>query len=148
MHLFVVLSFFLGGCFFVSFPYFPEVKAQIFEKSTVVGLALFTISLILLLGFYALDRGRYLVIKMGIRTNTSIIRQTVEECMAKHFHQKIFLSDVEVDQKTGIEIRVSLAPSSEDAREQLFIEAEKQLRVLLNERFGYTKPFHLVVYQS
>ena len=65
LHLFVVLAFFVAGFFFVSFSYLPQVKEKIFEKSTLIGLGLFVTSLVLLLGFYALDRGRYLVIKMG-----------------------------------------------------------------------------------
>jgi hypothetical protein len=145
LHLFVVLAFFLAGLFFVSLPYLPEVRAQIFEKATVIGLALFITSLVLLLGFYALDRGRYLVIKMGIKTDVNVVRQTVEECIAVHFRKRIFLSDVEMDRKSRIEIRATFASLDENEREALYIEAEKELGILLKERFGYTKPFLLLV---
>lgn len=145
LHLFVILAFFLAGFFFIAIPYVPEIKTQIFEKCTLIGLALFMASLILLLGFYALDRGRYLVIKMGVKTNINIIRQTVEDCLNRSFSQKVHLSEVEIGPKSTLEIQVSLAPLSEDAREDLFIEAEKHLSLLLYERFGYSKPFHLII---
>ncbi len=147
LHLFVVLSFFLGGCFFVSIPYLPEMKTEIFEKSTLIGLSLFLASLILLLGFYALDRGRYLVIKMGeeVKINLQIIHQTLEECFIRNFPQKIHLSEVEIGPQSLLEIQISLAPLSEETREDLFIEVENHLSLLLHQRFGYSKQFRLIV---
>lgn len=145
LHLFVVLAFFLGGLFFVSLPYLPQLKTEIFEKSTLIGLGLFIASLVLLLGFYALDRGRYLVIQMGVSTDPKIVRQTIEDCFVRQFGKKVSLSDVEVGPKSRLEISVSLAPLDEGAREEIFIEAERHLQVLLKERFGYTKPFRLIV---
>jgi hypothetical protein len=145
LHLFVVLAFFIAGFFFVSLPYLPEIKTQIFEKSTLIGLSLFLTALILLLGFYALDRGRYLVIRMGVSTDANVIRQTVEDCFARQFSKKISLSEIEIGRRSSLEIKISLTPLDEDAREALFVEAEKQLTLLLKERFGYSKPFHLIV---
>ncbi len=145
LHLFVVFAFFLAGFAFVSLPYLPKLKTEIFEQSTLIGLSLFIISLVLLLGFYALDRGRYLVLQMGVSTDANVIQQSIEECLNRQFGKKISLSDVEVTRKSNLEIRVSLAPLDEAAREVLFVEAEKQLNLLLKERFGYHRPFRLVV---
>lgn len=145
MHLFVVLAFFVGGFFFVSLPYLPEVKIQIFERCTLIGLGLFVSALILLLGFYALDRGRYLVIKMGIHADLNVIRESVDACFARQFPKKISLSDVEIGPKSHIQIRVSMASLNEGDREALYVEAEKELGMLLRQRFGYSKPFHLIV---
>ncbi len=145
LHLFVVFAFFLAGFVFVALPYLPEVKTQIFEQSTLIGLSLFLVALVLLLGFYALDRGRYLVIRMGVFTHVDLIRQTVEDCFARQFPKRISLSDIEIGRKSRLEIRASLAPLDEEAREKLFVEAEKQLTLLLRERFGYVRPFQLIV---
>lgn len=152
LHLFVVFAFFITGFFFVCLPYLPETRIQIidffssqFEKCTLIGLSFFIASLILLIGFYALNRGRYLVIRMGISADVNLIRQTVEDCLARQFPKKIFLSELELGRKSRIEMRVTLAPLDEGAREKLFIEAEKQLGTLLRERFGYSKPFYLIV---
>ena len=145
LHLFVVFAFFIAGFFFVCLPYLPEIRVQIFEKCTLIGLGLFITSLVLLLGFYALDRGRYLVIRMGISADVNVVRQTVEDCLMKQFPKKIALSEVEIGRRSRIEIKVRMAPLAEEEREELFIEAEKQLGILLRDRFGYSKPFYLIV---
>lgn len=145
LHLFVVLAFFIAGFFFVSLPYLPEVKIQIFEKCTLIGLALFLAALILLLGFYALDRGRYLVIRMGVAADVNVIQQTVEEYFARHFPKKISLTEIEIGRKSRLEIGVSLATLDEGAREKLYCQVEKQLGLLLRERLGYSKEFYLMV---
>ncbi len=82
---------------------------------------------------------------MGVKTNIQIIHQTLEDCFTRQFSQKIHLSEVEIGPKSTLEIQVSFAPLSEEAREDLFLEAEKHLSLLLYERFGYSKPFHLIV---
>lgn len=152
LHLFVVFAFFTAGLFFVALPYLPETRAEIvnvlsnqFEKCTIIGLGFFLASLLFLLGFYALNRGRYLVIQMGIATDVKVIRQTVEECLLKQFSRKISLRELEIGPKSRLELRVHLAPLDEAAREKLFIDVEKQLSVLLQERFGYSKKFNLIV---
>lgn len=163
LHLFVLFAFFVSGLFFVSLPYLPQTRLQVidlisgeFEKCTLIGLWLFLTSLLLLVGFYALNRGRYLVIQMGnaphspavqkrALTEIQIIHQTLEECFQNHFSKKIALSEVEIGPHSLLEIRVKLKPLSEEAREELFIATEKQLALLLRERFGYFKPFHLIV---
>lgn len=152
LHLFVVFAFFIAGLFFVCLPLLPETRIQVidlisnrFEKCTLIGLGFFLTALLLLIGFYALNRGRYLVIKMGVSTDINLIRHTLEDCFARQFAKQISLNDVEVGRKSRLEIKVSLAPLDEAAREELFIEAEKQLALLLHERFGYAKPFLLIV---
>ncbi|HSX10191.1 MAG TPA: hypothetical protein VLF94_00525 [Chlamydiales bacterium] len=152
LHLFVVFAFFVAGLFFVCLPYLPETRIQIidffshdFERCTLIGLAFFLTSVLFLLGFYALDRGRYLVIRMGLSADINIVRQTLEECFQHQFSKRIHLNEVEIGRRYRLNITVSLAPLSEEAREDLFIEAEKQLTLLLRERFGYSKPFYLIV---
>lgn len=152
LHVFVVFAFFTAGLFFVALPYLPETRIQIvdilsnqFEKCTTIGLGLFLASLIFLLGFYALNRGRYLVIQMGISADLKIVRQTIEECLAKQFPKKISLKEIDIGSKSRLELRVHLAPLDESAREELFIQVEQELGILLQNRFGYSKPFHLIV---
>jgi hypothetical protein len=154
LHLFVVLAFFTAGLFFIALPYLPETRMQMvdilsnqFDKCITIGLSLFLTALIFLFGFYALNRGRFLVIQMGVSTDLKIIRQTIEECFGKQFPKKIFLKEIEIGPKSGLEMRVHLAPLDESAREELFIRVEQELGVLLKNRFGYSKPFHLTVNQ-
>lgn len=145
LHLFVVLAFFIAGFFFVAIPYVPDFKTQIFEKSTLIGLGLFLSAFLLLLGFYGLDRGRYLVIRMGISADVNLIRHVVEDCFSRQFAKKISLSEVEIGPKSRLHFKVSFAPTTPKARKELLIEAEKQLSLLLRERFGYAKPFHFIL---
>jgi len=210
LHIFAALSFFAVGVFFVALPYLPSVRIQVvdfflvrFEQCSLIGVALLIVALVLLAGFYALDRGRYLVIKMGTAVYTNnpegrefdkecalnlsqaqpaakqpnlnklgdgdglqiqrlptqsetdlrgclcidlgIVRQAVEECFNRQFQKKLSLSEVEVGRKSRLEIEISMEPLEESAREELFVRAEKELGALLKERFGYAKPFYLIV---
>lgn len=152
LHLFVVFSFFAAGMFFIALPYLPETRIQMvdllsneFEKCTTIGLGFFLTSLLFLLGFYAFNRGKYLVIQMGFSTDVKIIRQTIEECFLTQFPKKIALKEIEIGPKSCLEMKVHLASLDEAAREELFIEVEKELTVLLQNRFGYSQPFYLTV---
>lgn len=152
LHLFVVFSFFTAGLFFVALPYLPETRIQIvdllsneFEKCTIIGLGFLLASLLFLLGFYALNRGKYLLIQMGLSTDVKIIRQTIEECFLKQFPKKISLKEIEIGPRSRLEMKVHIAPLDEATREELFIEVEKELTILLQKRFGYSKPFYLTV---
>ncbi len=152
LHLFVVFAFFIAGFFFVALPYLPESRVRVidffsleFEKCTLVGLGFFALSLLLLVGFYALNRGRYLVIQMGVAADLKVVRQTVANALSEQFPKQIALNDVELGARSRLAINVTLAPLEEEAREALFIEAEQHLNTLLRARFGYSKPFYLVV---
>lgn len=155
LHLFVVLGLFMAGLFFVALPYLPASRLQLidlltnrFEKCTVIGISFFAVSILFLLGFYALDRGRFLVLRMGISTDLRIVRQTVEDLFARQFSKKLFLKEIAVGPKAVLELNVHLIPLDEFEREELFVQAEKELSALLRERFGYTKPFYLISYSS
>lgn len=152
LHLFVVFTFFVVGFGFIALPYLPEMRVQVvdffshhFETCHVVGLSLLVAAFVLLAGFYALDRGKYLVIKMGAKADVSIVRAAVEECFTRAFSTEMKLGDVQVDRKSEIAIEVSIASLEEDQREELFLRAEQEIGTLLKERFGYRKPFLLIV---
>lgn len=152
LHLFVVLAFFIAGLFFVLLPYLPLTRIEIvdffshrYEQCTQIGMGLFLVALIFLLGFYALNRGKYLVIRMGISADLKVIQLAIEECFVKQFPKKISLKELGLGPKSRLDLKVYLAPADERAREDLFIAVEKQLSLLLHERFGYARPFHLIV---
>jgi hypothetical protein len=150
LHLFVIFAFFTLGLFFVLLPYLPlaqERSAHFLmhrqEDCTLVGILLFAATFVLLIGFLTLNRGRTLRLKMGTEVDAELIRQTLE----KYFEASpmISLREVQIPSGSRLEIGVSIAPLEEDAREALFVKAEEELQTLLKERFGYSKPFHLVV---
>lgn len=152
LHLFVVFAFFAAGLFFVLLPYLPQTRtdlidllAQNYHKCTHLGLGFFLTSLLFLLGFYAFNRGRFLEIKMGISSDLLVIRKATQECFSTKFPKKISLKSVEIGSKSRLGFRVHLASLNEADREALYTEVEKELSILLSERFGYTKSFSLIV---
>ncbi|MBX7066909.1 MAG: hypothetical protein K1X28_06740 [Parachlamydiales bacterium] len=152
LHLFVVFAFFTAGLFFVLLPYLPLTRIEIidflsnrYEQCTQIGMGLFLVALVFLIGFYALNRGKYLVIRIGLSADLRVVQHAIEDCFAKQFKKKISLKEVALGPKSYLDFKVQLAPIDEAAREDLFIEVEKHLSLLLHERFGYSKPFHLIV---
>lgn len=152
LHLFVVFAFFITGFFFCLLPYLPLTRIEIvdflsnrYEQCTQVGMGFFLAALVFLIGFHALNRGKYLVIHMGLSADLKIVHYAIEECFAKQFQKRITLKEVTLGPKSHLDFTVHLAPLDESAREDLFVQVEKQLSLLLQKRFGYTKYFHLIV---
>jgi len=145
LHLFIVCAFFFATFLFISLPYLPHIQEKLLRNSTSIGLSLFIASFVLLIGFYLLHRGKYLVVKMGVRVDINIMRQTVEECFSKEFAQKIVLKEIELSKKSLLEMRVSLLEVEKKSRKEFLLQVEKQLGLLLRERVGYTKPFYMTL---
>ena len=154
LHLFVVFAFFGAGFFCVSLPYLPELRVRVadallsrFEVCTLLGLGFFATSLLLLLGFYSLNRGQFLRIVMGrhlVEIDTRVIRSTVEDCFKRKF-PTIALQDLEIIWGRKLEIGVVLGAVENE--EELLERVEKELSQLLRHRFGYKKPFALILKQ-
>lgn len=152
LHLFVVFAFFAAGIFFVSLPYLPELRVKVadailggYEVCAIVGLGLFAASFLLLVGFYSLNRGHFLRIAMGrhlVEIDAKVIRDTVEDCFKKEF-PKLALQDLEVIWGRKLEISVSLGAVEDE--EALLQKVEENLSQLLRHRFGYKKPFALIL---
>jgi hypothetical protein len=155
LHLFTVLSFFAVGFFFFALPLLPEVRIRMadfllnrFELCTPIAVGCFLAAFLLLIGFYGLDRGKFLRIEMGqnlASIEAPVIRETLEECFKKHFPRQISLTDIEILGGKKLEIGVTISSLDEEAREELFIHAERALQTVLVDRFGYLKPFYLIV---
>lgn len=152
LHLFVLFFFFIAGLFFVLLPQLPLTRLEIVDilshrpdVCTQVGIGIFIATALFFFGFYSLNRGKYLVIRMGVSSDLRLIRDAVEECLAKHFPQKIALKEVGIGPKSRLDFKVHLVPVNEVMRQEIFVELEQQLGILLCERFGYNKPFHLIV---
>lgn len=151
LHGFVLLLLSSIGFFFVCLPYLPVARLEIVEillnrpeLLTSFGLGSFAFVFMFFLGFYSVNRGRFLRLKMGaqsVEIDHKLISKSLEECFHAHFKEKISLVGVTVDSQIDIDIK--LAPLDEGEREELFLRVEVALQTLLKERFGYTKPFYL-----
>ena len=152
LHFFVVLVFFGVGFFFICLPYLPELRVQLADMILyrpdafpLMGLGFFVTSFLLFLGFYTLNRGRFLKIIMGqhlAEVDVKVIRDTVEQCFKAKFPQ-ISLQDLEVIWGRKLEINVTVG--SVENEQELFVKAENELSSLLKHRFGYHKKFFLIV---
>ena len=140
LHLFVVFAFFAAAFFCMALSFLPDHRLQITDEDILlIGFGILTASFLLLLGFYALNRGRFLKIRMGdnwTEIDRTVIHQTLEELLKKH---EIALNEVEIILSKRIEIGVTIK------KEPDLEVVEKQLQLLLRERFGYTKPFFLIM---
>ncbi|HSX25650.1 MAG TPA: hypothetical protein VLE89_01415 [Chlamydiales bacterium] len=155
LHLFVVFAFFAAGFFFISLPYLPRLKEKVADLflseslfCTQLGFGFFVTAFVLLIGFYSLNRGRYLRVSMGkniAEIDVQILSQTIEECFKTHFPKEISLTEVEIPRGASIEIGVKLASIDEKKKKELLIQIEKKLQTLFIQRFGYSKPFHFII---
>jgi hypothetical protein len=154
LHLFAVFAFFAAGGVAFALPYLPETRLRLSsllldrpEIFSSIAFGFFLAALLLLAGFYGLSRGRVLRIRMGkhlAEVDAVLIRQTLDLFFRQEFPQKISLSEVEIVRAKKLEIGVRLSSKSE-LDEELLQSAEKALASLLRERFGYVKPFDLIV---
>lgn len=152
LQLFVLFVFFSASLFFICLAYLPMVKFRIedlllnhSEVCVSIGIGFFIASSILAIGFYGLNRGRYLRIKMGKNTaeiDSRIIHQTIEEHCKGRFNG-IRILDVEIGRGSKMTISVELIQMPENV-ETLLGEFEDELVPLLKSRFGYFKPVDLI----
>ena len=149
LHLFILFAFLATGLFFMCVPYQEGIRFQIiellthrYELCTWIGGGFFFVSFLLFLGFFALNRGRYLQIEMGrlgpTDVDVKLIRQTVEECFKAHFASMLSLESVEILPRSRLEIAVTLTGPLDKKFLQI---VEKQLQSHLLARVGYSKPF-------
>jgi hypothetical protein len=151
LQLFAVFTFFGIGFFLVCLPFAPEVRILFShaivhrpDLCTLLGVGFFGAAFLLLIGFYGLNRGRFLSLRMGrhwMEIDAEIVRRTVEPLLKS---QRIALEEVEILRGRDLEFGVRLTELTEAEQETALAEAEKQLSILLKERFGYSRPFTLV----
>lgn len=151
LHLFVLFVFFSVGLFFLALPKLPKLHLYIEHlflqnpsACSLFGVGFSLAGLLLLAGFYGLSRGRYLHFRMGknqTEIEAGVVLQTLEEFLKARFSKEVQLLDVELI-RSKIHIKVSLtAPHQEETLGRV----EKELTPFLRQRFGYTRPFDLIV---
>lgn len=153
LQFFSVFTLFCLGFFLAVLPYLPEARMRLInmllhdnEMFSFLGAGVFLVTLLLVLGFYGINRGRYFRIKMGqdfADVKISLIRRTLKECFQTRFLKKLVLEDLDLVSQNRLEIGVRAEKG--DIEKALFTEVEKELQTLLKERFGYSGTFYLTV---
>ncbi len=151
LQLFVLFVFFSIGLFFLAIPKLPQFQTylehlllQNREACFQLGLAFCLAGSILLIGFYSLNRGRYLSFRMGknrTEIEVSLVYQTLEEFLKSRFSNEIQLVDVELI-RSKIQIQIS---SKNSLQKESLLRIEKEIAPFLRQRFGYKQLFDLIV---
>jgi hypothetical protein len=155
LHLLFVFAFFGLGFFFVSLSYLPDFRTYLSdmllfhtEICTEIGVALFGVSFLLLLGLYGLNRGKFVRFVMGrhlVEMKEKVIRETIEVFFRKRL-PKLSLVELDIVGQSHFEMRVAVKQCDDPEKiEQLLEQAEKDLADLFLDRFGYKKSFILSV---
>jgi hypothetical protein len=153
LHLFVSMIFLSAGALLLGLFVFEPGRLKLAEALiaepeylVVAGAAVLSLGVFLVLGFYLAHRGKFLVVRMGERkvvVDAKVIASTLRPLFHKQFGRRLDLMSVEIGAKGQLEIALRLAPQV-DAEQTLTI-LEVELQNLLAERFGYKRPFKLVL---
>src|SRR5438105_14233953 len=144
LHSFIALAFLClaGVCF--AMEYSVSFRQRFLTHAFSFGVLLLSITALLTLFFYYLQKGKTLRVKMGVFIHEDLIQSTIEEFFSKHFPEKVHLSHVDI-LTSRIEITVSLPKKSTSDFEQSLARMEKSLAELLKKRFGYSNSFCLTI---
>jgi hypothetical protein len=155
MQLFAVLTFFAIGFFCIYLPFSLSLRLRfvhhlLMDTSPLVwiGLGFFSLTLLLIIGFYASSTGRYLLLTMGkpvTEVDVKVLKKTIEPLLTKYFASRVRLTDIEVFKKHHLRIGLFLSMTEEKEREKILSDAEHHLQTILAERFGYQHPFTVQV---
>lgn len=151
LHLFFVCLCFGAGFFCISLSYLPDLRTRLADiillrqdLCTEAGIFLFGIAFLLLLGLYALNRGKFLRFVMGrhfLEIKEKVIRETIEGFLKTH-PSGLSLVDLEIAGKSNLEMRLGFRSCPKETQvEDLLKVTEKDLTQLLYDRFGYKKGF-------
>ena len=155
LHLLFIFVCFGAGFFCVSLAYLPELKTRLAdvilfhdELCTQAGVWLFGIALLLLLGLYGLNRGKFLRFSMGrniVEIKEKVIRLAIDDFF-KTRSPSLLLVDLEISGMSRLEMQIAFRESPQaDELETILGALEKDLTKLLSDRFGYKKPFVLAL---
>ena len=144
-HLIAVFSFFAAGsfalCLYLSESARWAVIEVLFAQPEVLlsaGAIAFAAGVILMVGVYAIHRGRYLRIRLGKHktdVDVSLIQTAIEECLHRNFAGKVTLAAVAAS-KHRLEIELN-------AEDRYLQPIETKLIALLRGQLGVNGPIFL-----
>lgn len=156
VHLLVLLLVICLGLFFVFLPWSPEFRfylAKLLNESSAVfpkiGFSLVSFGLMLLLGFYFLNKKSYIKYKMSC--NKTIIEEAVIEDYVKRYFSELFplqevLSEIIIKGPQNLEVVAHFPDMTEKEKEDLLQRIQNELGVLLARKLGYEKDFFLTLH--
>ena len=156
LQILTVLLFCVASALFFALPFTPELRIALSdillfkpELCTQVAIGFSCVTALFLIGFYSVNRGYYLVFRMGknaYAVDEKVVWQTVEPELKKKFAQRLTLSGIEIARGKEIGFSLEASKMSEEELEELLQLAESHLETILKERFGYKRTFTVRVF--
>jgi hypothetical protein len=152
--LFTVLILLVGG-FFIGLYYAPHLRftiGQFFiehgEIFIAIGLSVLGCGILLLLGFYAMNRGAYFRFAIPAKSaliEASVVRSYVNKYWAGQFPDSELQTDVLLHSNQKMEISLEMPPLKTQEHQAFLDKVEKDLRHLLSHSLGYDGDFLLTI---
>ncbi|MBS0605218.1 MAG: hypothetical protein JSS60_09330 [Verrucomicrobia bacterium] len=151
---FAVLVILLGG-FFIGLEHAPHLRfaiATYFSETaapfSLIGYLILGCGVLLLVGFYTMNRGTYYRVKMGrkeMQVDPAVIRSYVDVYWKQAFPEHDLSVDVGVSSEQKLELFVELPLQDLEKQKVILEKAEIELGRILHKQIGYKKEFVLSV---
>jgi hypothetical protein len=154
--LITVLVLGVGG-FFLFLPFAPHMRFQIaslfFQREAVflfIGSGFLGLGVILLIGFYFMNRHTYYQLEMKAEKHTAAVEvELLRKMMAlywkKAFPEKDLTTNVLLHQGKEIEVVVEVSHMKEEEEREFLKKVEKEVGAFLEDQLGYSREFLLTV---
>jgi hypothetical protein len=143
----------LTGVFFIGLGYASHLRVLIarfiVESSlpfSMVGFLILGSGILLMLGFYAMNRGVYFTVAMGkkgVLVDPTLVRGYLDVFWKEKFPGLDLGVDVSVSKEQKLEIFVEMPTFPKRDLEGFLVEVEGELSLLLRSKIGYKSPFQL-----
>lgn len=155
VHLFVVLFILAAGIFFIMLPSLLSFRVNLASLLTEspsyfikLGIAFSAFGLLLLVGFYMLNRKKYLVLKMDC--GKTLIDEAIIKDYLKNYWKEVFpgqevQSDVILHFPQKLEIIAQFPKMDGKIKDALLIRVQNELGVILARKLGYEREFLLTI---
>ncbi len=155
--IFVVILF-LIGTLFLGLEHAPQIRSSIalfFSESSgnfsSIGYGVIGCAVLLLCGFFAMNRGSYYQIEMHrhlAQVEPEVVRQYIQSYWSEIFPELTGKTDVVFHRKGTIEILAQVPDFTGEELKQLLLQIEEELGLLLSHAFGYRRGFVLTISSS
>ncbi len=147
--MFVVLLLLVGGMF-IGLDYAPHLRSSISNFFAnhgsgflFIGLTLLCCGVLLLIGFYSMNRGAYFTLTMQAKVDPKIFESYIQHYWDELFPQAKLATHIILHPSQQLEIFAEIPPLQEDEQEAILEKINRDLSRILSQRLGYTSTYQL-----
>jgi hypothetical protein len=143
----------LTGVLFLGLQYAPHMRIVVAEfiaesslSFSLVGLLILGCGILLMLGFYTMNRGVYIAMTLGkgqCLIDSALVRGYLEDFWKKKFPGQDLSVEVCVSKDQKLELFVEMPSFSVEEPEAFLAKVEKELCQILKSNLGYERDFQL-----